>query len=487
MKKTVFYSIWAVTIVMLLSMQLCIISCGGDDSEETNINENNTPEKPDTDPDLLTVDLQMPGTLSSNIPNKKFTKLKIKGDINGSDVKYLRGIVSNILVLDLLDANIVEGGDVYYKISYKTTKNVIGECMFADCSGMFKIILPKTAIRIDSYAFENCIGLKEIVIQDNVKDISPFSFSGCINLEKVYFSKSLTNIGKSAFSHCSQIEEMVLPPSLNSIGQDCFSECSRLKNIILSEKLKTIGKRAFYGCKTLCKIEIPKNVYSIDTYAFENCSSLSEIIIKGPVKRLSAGIFKGTRLNSFTIPESVEEIQTQAFLDCSELTELIIGKNVKIIDTGCATFSTKFERFTVSEENESYSSIDGVLFSKDKKKLISYPHGKAEKNYIVPSSVVTIGGRSFESTESLISVTFPSSLEKIEANAFLSYPTFNKKLVEFHAKSQNAPLVVYNGLGQYGFPHGEKERFETAFVPRGCLKEYKGMWGRFFNQIYEEE
>ncbi|MBO7498608.1 MAG: hypothetical protein J6T64_05375, partial [Bacteroidaceae bacterium] len=65
-------------------------------------------------------------------------------------------------------------------------------------------------------------------------------------------------------------------------------------------------------------------------------------------------------------------------------------------------------------------------------------------------------------------------------------PTSNKKLVEFHAKSKMAPLVVYNGFGQYGLPHRNNERFETAYVPKGCLKEYTSMWQNFFNHICEE-
>lgn len=221
-------------------------------------------------------------------------------------------------------------------------------------------------------------------------------------------------------------------------------------------------------------------------YIFEDCSSLSEISVNGPIKTLSVGVFKGTKLNSYTIPESVENIQGKAFSDCYELTKLIIGKNVKTIESGCASYCTNFREFDVSEENESYTSIDGVLFSKDKTKLVSYPHGKADSNYTVPSSVTTIGSRSFETTENLKSVSFPSSLERIEESAFLSSPTFNKKLAEIHAKSKKPPYVVYNGFGQYGFPHQDNDRIKTAYVPIGCLKEYKNMWGSFFDQIYEE-
>ena len=107
-------------------------------------------------------------------------------------------------------------------------------------------------------------------------------------------------------------------------------------------------------------------------YIFEDCSSLSEISVNGPIKTLSVGVFKGTKLNSYTIPESVENIQGKAFSDCYELTKLIIGKNVKTIESGCASYCTNFREFDVSEENESYTSIDGVLFSKDKTKKKRY-------------------------------------------------------------------------------------------------------------------
>ena len=472
--------------LLMTTMSVSLMSCGGGDDSDSVSNGVEKPEQPQSDPNQLTVDLQMPGTLSSNIPNQKFTKLKIKGDINGSDIKYIRGIISGLSELDLSNANIVEGGDVYYKISYITQKNVIGECMFADLIGSFKIILPKSATFIDNYAFENCIGLKEIVMSDNINSISAYGFSGCTNLTKVGLSNSLRSLGESAFEKCASIDNIVLPSNVSSIGRNCFYECEKLTSISLSEKLGTIGQRAFYGCKRLSKIEIPSNVYSIETYAFEGCSSLSDIIINGRIKVLKYGVFKGTKLKSFTTPESLEEIHSQAFLDCYELEKINVGKNVKKIETGCATYCTKFSEFIVSSDNVNYCSIDGVLFNKDKTQLISYPHGKPDSEYSVPSSVTSIGGRSFESTENLKSIILPSSLNRIEANAFLSCPTFNKKLVEFHAKSKTAPLVVYNGVGQYGLPHRENERFETAYVPKGCLKEYSNMWQKFFNHIEEE-
>lgn len=46
----------------------------------------------------------------------------------------------------------------------------------------------------------------------------------------------------------------------------------------------------------------------------------------------------------------------------------------------------------VDAENLNYMSENGILFSKDKSKLISYPAGKTETQYLIPSSVKSIGG-----------------------------------------------------------------------------------------------
>lgn len=49
----------------------------------------------------------------------------------------------------------------------------------------------------------------------------------------------------------------------------------------------------------------------------------------------------------------------------------------------------------VAPENKSYSSKDGVLFNKDKSRLISYPQLKLDQRYEVPESVKIVGHTAF--------------------------------------------------------------------------------------------
>lgn len=78
----------------------------------------------------------------------------------------------------------------------------------------------------------------------------------------------------------------------------------------------------------------------------------------------------------------------------------------------------KFKKITVAKENPYYTDIDGVLFSKDLKRLICYPCGKSGKTYEVPDTVEIIDEYAFEDNTNLRKVVLPSSLKRIESHAF---------------------------------------------------------------------
>lgn len=74
--------------------------------------------------------------------------------------------------------------------------------------------------------------------------------------------------------------------------------------------------------------------------------------------------------------------------------------------------------FQISETNKAFTSVDGVIYSKDMKTLICYPKGKTEETYVVPEGVQTIKAYSFYGQDFLRKVSFPQSLETIEEHAF---------------------------------------------------------------------
>ena len=103
------------------------------------------------------INVEKAGTLPTLLTTSD-AKLKVTGSINGTDVKLIREWVSKgtVTSLDLSGVNIVSGGVAYYN-SYKTEDNVIGACMFQDCTKLKTILLPTNIKSIKIYAFSgNC-------------------------------------------------------------------------------------------------------------------------------------------------------------------------------------------------------------------------------------------------------------------------------------------------------------------------------------------
>ena len=160
------------------------------------------------------------------------------------------------------------------------------------------------------------------------------------------------------------------------------------------------------------------------------------------VSYIGSDSFRGNKhLNSVTIPDSVKVIQSRAFAECSNLSTLKFGKNVeKIYDY--VFFQTNITEITLPEKlnyisgiaflgncvikninvdanNTNFSSNNGIVFSKDKKKIVLYPQGKTEKAYTIPSTVEEICDSAFSYAQ-VESITIPSSVKKFGNYVFSS-------------------------------------------------------------------
>lgn len=172
----------------------------------------------------ITVKLDEAGTLPDkigSIKKYKLTNLKIVGEINGTDLRFIRemagkdvngnGTAGKMATLDLSEAKIVKGGDYYYSryrstsyvhTDYYTSDDVIGEYAFENCSGLTSVTFPSSVTSIGEYAFSGCSGLTSVTIPSSVTSIGDSAFEGCSGLTSVYVSwESPLSINASIFEN----------------------------------------------------------------------------------------------------------------------------------------------------------------------------------------------------------------------------------------------------------------------------------------------
>ena len=256
--------------------------------------------------DLITKQITLKLTEAGTLPNKiasseknLVTNLKIIGEINGTDLRFIREMAGrdveghstsgNLSVLDLSEARFVAGGDYYYCYSghyYYTSNDIIGASVFSDCRSLTSVIIPSS-----------------------VTEIGWGVFKYCRSLTSVNIPSSVTEIGEYAFWGCSSLTSVDIPSSVTSIGERAFYDCSGLRSIyVYAGTVPSTVAGAFEGCDSKnCTLYVPKGTY--DAYwltewgYFENivefdAANIRNIVMEPEVQENARYAVNGQRLTA---------------------------------------------------------------------------------------------------------------------------------------------------------------------------------------------
>ncbi len=136
-----------------------------------------------------------------------------------------------------------------------------------------------------------------------------------------------------------------------------------------------------------------------------------------PVVKIGVCAFEGIDFETVIIPEGVTTIDA-AFYWCEALKTVKIPKTVTKIASRFSQECHNVANIEVDKDNAYYCDVDGVLFNKDKTKLIEYPPKKKDKSYNIPNGTKSICLHAFENSTSLENVTIPDSVKTIGKHAF---------------------------------------------------------------------
>ena len=174
---------------------------------------------------------------------------------------------------------------------------------------------------------------------------------------------------------------------------------------------------------------------------------------------------------TYQIPEGINNLEFAAFYKCSNLINLNVPKSIESFpvvgwwNEKCWEYSN-IENINVSSENETYSSVDGVLFNKDKTKLILYPAGKRQANYSIPETVNEISDGAFYTANNLKSIEIPDSVVSISEEAF----DYAENLSDIKI-SDSVSVIGDDAFDNTSWYNNQEDG--VIYINK-CLYEYKG-------------
>lgn len=341
------------------------------------------------------------------------------------------------------------------------------------------ITIPYGVEVIEKRAFRQCSSLQSVNIPNSVTTIREGAFGSCEALQSIDIPDSVTTIEREAFIFCSAMLSVNIPNSVTTIGDMAFARCEALQSIDIPASVEDIGKNAFDGCEELQGINVASENQFFTSIGGVLYSKDLTKLVKVPAEAI---------LKTFSIPDNVTTIARGAFMDCSSLQSIDIPASV--VEIGWYEFAhcTKLQSINVAEENQHYTSIDGVLYNKMLTTLIRVPQGAEFEEFRIPDSVTTIEVSAFSDCSSLQSVYIPEGVTTIEMEAFegcsslqsIDIPASVKHIGTAAFSSCDALQSVHmhstdveERYSTYGVFDNEETGELTLYVPAGTIDAYR--------------
>ena len=240
--------------------------------------------------------------------------------------------------------------------------------------------------------------------------------------------KTVTEIDQKAIDQTS-LHTISLPKTLTYIGDSDFSHAKNLTSIKVRDS--EYGKTRFWTDENGVlygyvdhHTDVDKTTYDeyLELLCYPSAKSEKSYTVDDKVTAIAGNAFSNCfYLEKINLGNGVRKLGVAAFKNCMSIQSITIPKNVQKIGYNVAYFCDKLAAYHVDEQNENYCDIDGVLYTKDKSKLVIYPKAKklTDQIYTVDPACKEIEGMAFDYAAGLKEIKLPDGLTTIGRYAFL--------------------------------------------------------------------
>lgn len=385
---------------------------------------------------------------------------------------------------------------------------------FAYCDNLIRIFCAEGLSKIPGDTFCRANNIKELILPTSIKTIddTAFGYMGTLNPITIYYQgiatdwkqinidyaslsslhgnnriKNSTIIYNYKYTYSDGAYQYQLDSNNQAtiVGHDSsLSGSITLPDTLGGYPVVGIGEGAIGG--KITNVTIPAGVSSISDKAFINAKKLFMIsvvsdneyycsdawgVLYNKDKSVLLACPAASVMPSYCIPQSVETFSASAFENCKNLYNISVSPLNKYLS----------------------NDIYGVIFDKNKVRLIYYPKYNTRTKYTVPNTVINIAEYAFSGAANLKEITIPESVKAIGENALnnmsalkdVFYDGSESSWKEISKALCGLPSVVkvhYGKSSSYNLNEEEYINQHLMFAGANSMGENFG----FYNAVWED-
>lgn len=302
---------------------------------------------------------------------------------------------------------------------------------------------------IGDHAFTNCSKLKTIKnVPAGLTDIKKWCFESTA-LESVDLSNTnVTVMTDGVFFNNKSLTSIKLPKGLEDFWNNAFNGCTALNNIVMPSTVEAIYDYVFQDCTSLSNVTLNEGCTTLGHHVFKNCP-LAAVTFPNTLGSIGEYAFEGTKLETVDLSNTqITRLPNGCFYNCQQLNDVKLPK--ALTDIGESAFYK--------------SAIASITFPYSLQKIDAWAFQFTQlTNVVIPTKTGHIGDGAFSDNANLKTVVVNGSECYLAVSAFAKCPT----LTDVYITSDKEPNAE-----RYGSPFDNNP---TVHVVPNYLEIFKGL------------